>query len=435
MTDAGSGTQDGRPAATGVARIAGWCLYDWANSAFPTVITTFVFAAYFTKGVAASETEGTYLWGNATAIAAVWIAVLSPVLGAIADRTGRRRPWLVGFTMICIVATAALWTVRPDPADVPRALALVVVATLAFEFAGVFYNAQLPAVAPPDRMGRISGIGWGVGYAGGLACLVTALFALVQADPPPFGLDPAAAEPVRATVLLVAVWFAVFALPAFLLVPDAEARSGESMRKAVAGGLRQLAATLRGLDARSPVARFLVARMLYADGLTTLFTFGGIYAAGTFGMDFSEIIVFGIALNLTAGAGAVAFGWIDDRVGPKRTIQAALAGLMLFGALALVAPDKSWFWVAGMAMGTFMGPVQAASRTLMARLAPADRRAETFGLFALSGKATNFAGPLVLGWATLAFDSQRAGMATILVFLAAGLLLLRTVREPAAADD
>jgi len=415
----------------GRGAVVGWCLYDWANSAFPTVITTFVFAAYFTKGVAANETQGTFLWGNAVAVAAVAIALLSPVLGAVADRTGRRKPWLAGFTLVCILATAALWTVRPDEADVPRALVLVVIATLGFEFAGMFYNAMLPVVAPPGRMGRVSGIGWGVGYLGGLACLVVALFGLVQADPAPFGLDPAEAEPVRATVLLVAVWFAVFALPIFLLVPDVARGTGEPLGPAIADGLRQLWATLRRLKPRSQVARFLLAHMLYADGLTTLFTFGGIYAAGTFGMDFSEIIVFGIALNLTAGAGAIGFGWIDDRVGPKRAIQAALIGLMLFGTLALVAPDKGWFWIAGMALGTFMGPAQAASRTLMARLAPPDQRAEMFGLYSLSGKATNFAGPLALGWATLAFDSQRAGMATILVFLVAGFLLLLTVKEPA----
>lgn len=417
------------------AAIAGWCLYDWANSAFPTVVTTFVFAAYFTKGVAPSETEGTYLWGNAMSVAAALIAVLSPVLGAVADRGGRRKPWLAAFSVLCILATAALWTVRPDPSQVPRALVLVVVATIGFELGSVFYNAMLPSVAPPGRMGRVSGIGWGVGYAGGLACLVVALFGLVKADPPPFGLDPAVAEPVQATVLLVAVWFAVFALPVFVLVPEEAAGRAPSDRtpagRAVTDALRQLWTTLRRLDPHSPVARFLLARMLYIDGLNTLFAFGGIYAAGTFGMSFSEIIMFGIALNLTAGAGAIAFGWVDDRVGPKGAILAALLGLMLFGILALVAPDKNWFWVAGMALGAFMGPAQAASRTLMARLAPPEQRTEMFGLFALSGKATAFAGPLVLAWATLAFDSQRAGMASILVFLVAGFGLLLAVREPA----
>lgn len=410
--------------------VVGWCLYDWANSAFPTVVSTFVFATYFTQGVAPDTTTGTFLWGNATAVAAVAIAVISPMLGAIADRTGRRKPWLAGFTVICILATAALWTVEPDPSFVTRALALVILATLGFEFATVFYNAMLAEVAPPSTLGRVSGLGWGLGYMGGLACLVVALFVLVQADPAPFGLDPALAEPVRATVLLVAVWYALFSLPTFVLVPEAPAPDREPLRQAVGDGLRRIWRTVRGLRWDDTITRFLVARMLYADGLTTLFAFGGIYAAGTFGMAFDEIILFGIALNLTAGAGAMAFGWIDDWLGPKRAIIGALVGLVLFGVLALLAPDKTWFWVAGMALGTFMGPAQAASRSLMAHLAPPEQRAEMFGLFALSGKATNFAGPLVLGWATLAFDSQRAGMATIIVFLIAGLLLLRTVRVP-----
>jgi UMF1 family MFS transporter len=411
------------------APVIGWCLYDWANSAFPTVISTFVFAAYFTKGVAPDETTGTFLWGNATAISAVCIAVLSPVLGAIADRTGRRKPWLLVFSLLCILATAALWTVEPDPSFITRALVLVIVATIGFEFATVFYNAMLAEVAAPERLGRVSGLGWGLGYLGGLSCLVVALFVLIQADPPPFGLDPDAAEPVRATALLVAIWFAVFSLPTFLMVPDARLRAREPLGEAVRDGLKRIWATVRRLRWSQPMTRFLVARMLYADGLTTLFTFGGIYAAGTFGMDFDEIILFGIALNVTAGLGAAVFGWIDDRIGPKRTISWALIGLVIFGTAALLAPDKTWFWGIGMALGTFMGPAQAASRSYMARLAPPDQRAEMFGLFALSGKVTNFAGPLLLGWATLAFDSQRAGMATIVLFLVAGLALLTTVRE------
>lgn len=379
--------------------------------------------------MAADKTTGTFLWGNATAIAAVCIAALSPVLGAVADRTGRRKPWLIGFSLICIAATAGLWTVEPDPSFLVRALTLVIVATIGFEFAVIFYNAMLAEVAPEKALGRVSGIGWGLGYFGGLGCLVTALFVLVQADPPPFGLDPDAAEPVRATTLLVALWFLVFSLPTFLMVPESRLKEHEPIGEAVRDGLRKIWGTVRGLRWSQPLTRFLVARMLYADGLTTLFTFGGIYAAGTFGMDFEEIILFGIALNVTAGAGAVAFGWIDDWIGARRAIQLALIGLIVFGVAALLAPDKTWFWVIGMALGTFMGPTQAASRSFMARLAPEDQRAEMFGLFALSGKATNFAGPLLLGWATLAFDSQRAGMATIVVFLVVGFALLLTVRE------
>ncbi|GAA0567137.1 hypothetical protein GCM10009099_00590 [Caenispirillum bisanense] len=201
-------------------------------------------------------------------------------------------------------------------------------------------------------------------------------------------------------------------------------------RKAV----RELWATLKALKQFGPVPRFLLAHMIYTDGLNTLFAFGGIYAAGTFGMSFSEIIVFGIAMNVSAGLGAALFGWTDDRLGPKRTITIGLIGMSVFGASILVVRDVALFWPLALAMGLFFGPVQASSRSLMARLSPPEVRNELFGLYAVSGKVTAFLGPLVVAWATALADSQRVGMATILVFLLGGLWLLRTVpavRDPA----
>ncbi|MEQ8193323.1 MAG: MFS transporter, partial [Rhodospirillales bacterium] len=350
------------------------------------------------------------------------------ILGAIADHGGARKPWLAVLTLVCVAATALLWFTHPTPSDVIWALALVALANYAFEVGMVFYNAMLADVAPPGMTGRVSGWGWGFGYAGGLSCLAVALVLFVQPDPPLFGLDKASAEPVRASALLVAGWFGVFTLPLFWLTPDAPA-SGLSMMEAVRRGLRELATTIRRLGDYADIVRFLIARMFYADGLTTLFAFGGIYAAGTFGMGFSELILFGIAMNVTAGIGAALFGWIDDWIGPKRTIVIAVGALAVLGAAVLAAPDKTWFWIVAMPLGIFVGPAQAASRSLMTHITPPAVRNEMFGLFALSGKATAFMGPAVLGWVTAMFDSQRAGMATIIVFFAAGLLLLLPVRE------
>lgn len=251
----------------------------------------------------------------------------------------------------------------------------------------------------------------------------------VQAKPPPFGLDPDQAEHVRATSLLVAAWFALFALPLFLFTPD-RAPSGLPFRLVVANGLRALAATLANIRRYRTIMHFLLARMLFIDGLNTLFAFGGIYAAGTFGMSLAEVIQFGIAMNVTAGLGAAAFGWVDDRIGAKPTIVIALIGLIVFGSALLVVESRLWFWLLGLPLGLFVGPAQSASRSLMAHLAPEALRTEMFGLFALSGKITAFLGPAVLGWVTLAADSQRAGMATIIAFLLAGLLLLLPVKMP-----
>jgi len=414
----------------GVSRRAqiAWCLYDWANSAFPTVIVTFVFSSYFASAVAATPEEGTALWGHAVSISALLIGITSPIAGAVADATGRRKPWLAAFSVACAILTAGLWFVRPSPADVPLALLLFVLANTGFEVGTVFYNAMLPSLVRPERIGRLSGWGWGIGYAGGLGCLVLVLFALVQADSPPFGLDKRAAEHVRAAAPLVALWFAVFAAPIFLFTPDAPP-TGLRLGAAIRHGLATLVRTAREVRHYRNIVHFLLAQLLYIDGLNTLFAFGGIYAAGSFGMSTAEIIKFGIALNVAAGLGAAAFAWIDDWIGAKRTVLISLACVMALGVPLLLVHDVFWFWALAVPLGIFFGPAQAASRSLMGRLAPPELRGEMFGLFALSGRITAFLGPMLLASATAAFASQRAGMATVLVFLAVGFVLLLRVKD------
>jgi UMF1 family MFS transporter len=417
--------------------VVSWCLFDWANSAYPTLIVTFVFAAYFTRAVAASPEEGTAAWGTAISLSALFVAVLSPVFGAVADQGGRRKPWLLVTSVVCIASSALLWYVTPHMAFLWIPLVLVAIGNASFEAGQVFYNAMLPEIAPRSHLGRLSGWAWGMGYAGGLACLTLALLLFVQPQHPLFGLDKATAEDVRITGPLVALWFALFAVPLFLWTPD-KPSSGLSHREAVTRGLATLADTLRNLRRYRNAAHFLIARMIYTDGLNTLFAFGGIYAAGTFGMTFDEILVFGIILNVAAGLGAAAFAWIDDWIGPKRTVIIALLGLTAFGTAILLIEDKLTFYVLGCGIGSLIGPAQAASRSFMARLAPAEIRTEMFGLYALSGKATAFVGPALVGWVTLWADSQRAGMATIVAFFVVGLLLLLPVRSPpggAAVDD
>ncbi len=407
---------------------AAWCFFDWANSAFPSVIVTFVFAAYFARAVADNPTEGTTLWGTALSASGIAIALVSPVAGAIADRRGRRKPWLAAFSILCAAATALLWFTTPEPGSIVWGLTCFAVANLAFEVGTVFYNAMLPGIARADEIGRLSGWGWGLGYAGGVVCLALVLFAFVQPDVPPFGLDKGSAEQVRIAGPLVALWFLLFSAPMFLFTPDAPA-SGVRIGQAVRDGLLTLGRTLKSIHRTGPIVRFLLARLLYIDGLNTLFAFGGIYAAGTFGMEVDEIIAFGIALNVTAGLGAAAFAWIDDAIGPKRTVLIALAGIVAVGVPLLVIESKTAFWALGLCIGIFMGPAQAASRSLMARLAPEEKMGEMFGLFALSGKVTAFMGPAVLAMVTAATASQRVGMATVLVFIAVGGLILLTVRE------
>jgi len=406
-----------------------WCIFDWANSAFPTVIVTFVFAAYFAKGVAANPIEGTTLWGTALSLSGLAIALVSPVIGAIADRRGARKPWLAGLMLVCVLCSFMLWFTQPSTDWIVWGLVFFALGNFAFEVGTVFYNAMLPSLVPPARIGRLSGWGWGLGYAGGLCCLVLALVIFIQPETPPFGLDKAVDEHVRTVGPLVAVWYILFAVPLFCFVPDA-APTGVPIAVAAKRGIDELYQTLRSIRKYRQLFRFLLARVLYIDGLNTLFAFGGIYAAGTFGMAVDEIILFGIALNITAGLGAASFAWIDDWVGPKRTIMIALVGLIAFGTPILFITSKTAFWVLALFLGIFMGPAQAASRSLMARLALPGQITQMFGLFALSGKVTAFLGPAMLAWVTAIFGSQRAGMATVIIFIAAGALILKTVKEP-----
>ena len=416
------------------AGLAAWCLYDWANSSFSTIIVTFVFPAYFARAVAGSPTEGTALWGKAIAASGLLAALTAPLLGAVADRAGRRKPWLAAFTTVSVAATAMLWFTHPSPAWTGWAIAWTVVAGFAFEAAGSFYNAMLPDLAAPERIGRASGWAWGLGYAGGLAALLVALWLIKTSTAARLGLDTASAEPVRATTLLVATWFAVFALPLFALTPD-RAPTGIRVTAAARAGLHTLRATLANLPKHTGVGRFLLAHMFYADALATLFTFGGVYAAGTFHMSTEEIIRFGIVLNVAAGAGATGFAWADDRFGAKAIISLSLLVLAATTTAMLAANSVTSFWVLATTVGIFVGPAQAASRSYMARIAPPGLEAEMFGLFAFSGKATAFAGPWLVATLTSGFSSQRAGMAVVPAFLLIGLALLRGVAETARSRE
>jgi UMF1 family MFS transporter len=309
------------------------------------------------------------------------------------------------------------------------ALLWFIIANIGFELGGVFYNAFLPDIAPQDRIGRISGYGWALGYVGGLLCLVVALFGLIQTESPWFGFSTEANENVRATCLLVAVWFTVFSIPMFLFVREDRSAASPPGASVVKETWRQLKATAREIRDYRHVVRLLVARLFYNDGLVTIFAFGGIYAGTVFQFTIDEVIIFGIALNVAAGLGAWGFSFVDDRIGGKRTIDWTLIGLITAVVVAVLAPSRLWLWVGGLMVGIFAGPNQSASRSLLGRFVPQDKENEFFGFFAFSGKATAFLGPFLLGQATLLFQSQRAGVATVLIFLTIGYGVLQLVDE------
>ncbi len=442
-----------------------WALFDWANQPYFTLVTTFIFAPYFTSYVVGDAIRGQELWGYGQAVAGLCIALLSPVLGSMADASGPRKPWILVFQALSVVGCAGLWLALPGAADrdLIVILGLVVLASLGAEFATVFNNAMLPGLASRARLGRLSGYAWALGYLGGLLSLGFVLGGFSLPEVPLFGLDKASHEHDRMVGPLSAVWMVVFILPLFLFTPDAPP-SGLGRAQAVRQGLRQLAGTLGNLRHYRNIMLFLIARMIYFDGLSAVFAFGGIYAAGIFGWTTTNLGVFGIILVLFAAIGAVVGGWLDDRIGSKNTILLAVTGLfaatlgivsitvdgrgsaartdtiLFFIHYNVPAPGTGMFntlaervfLLFGIMIGIFGGPAQAASRTMLSRLAPPAMIGEFYGLYALSGKATAFIAPLVVGLVTGMAQSQRAGIAVILVFLVLGLLLMLPVRETRA---
>ena len=439
--------------------VAAWIFFDWAAQPFFTLITTFVFAPFFASALAADAAEGQALWGYATGFAGLCIALLSPLLGGVADRTGPRKPWITAFGALLVLGSGMLWFAVPGSAlAVPIALAGFVIATIGAEFATTFNNAMMTRLVPPERLGWLSGTGWAVGYLGGLVSLALTL-GLLAADPqtgktlagiaPLFGLDAAAREGDRFSGPLTALWFVVFVLPMFLLTPDSP-RTGLGLREAAQGGVGRLKATLAELPKLPALGRFLLANMIYQDALVALFAFGGIYAAGVFGWQTIELGVFGILLTVTGTFGAWMGGRLDDAIGGKPVVLGSIACLLFacLGILSLGAdhaffvvpaappvpgdglfaslPEKIYLGL-GLLIGLVAGPMQAASRSLMARLAPEGRIGEFFGLFALSGKVTSFLGPTLVALATSIFASQRAGLAVLIVFFLTGAALLAGV--------
>ncbi len=407
--------------------VAAWATYDFANSAFTTLVVTFVFATYFTNEIAENAVSGTALWSRAIALSQVAVALLSPWLGLLADQNGLRKRFLLCSTLLCIAASTALYFAGPG--DVLFALVVFAAGNIAFELANVFYNAFLPELAPSQRIGRISGYGWALGYAGGLCCLLIGYFVLIDPETPPFGLLRETGAHVRASNLLVAAWYGVFSLPLFLALKESRPANRLAAGKALSASVRDLGRALREVRHSKDLFRLLLARLVYNDGLITLFAFGGVYATGTLGFSTEDIFLFGIVLNVAAGAGAWAFGYLDDRIGGRATILASLAALTLGTIVAVLADSAGLFWAAAILGGLCAGPNQSASRSLMGRFIPAGKENEYYGLFAFSGKATAFLGPLLLGGVTSLFDSQRAGMATVAAFFIVGALLLLRVNE------
>ena len=398
-----------------------WILYDWASSPVPTLHATFVFSVYFTTVVAPEG--GSVYWAQMTALSAFILAVAAPIMGRFTDSKGLIKQALILTTLLSAVATSALWFIQPASDFIALALVLSGLSIFMSEAAFLFYNGLLPFITEKRDYGRLSGTGWGAGYFGAIAALGLVLVLFILPSVPVFGGDHSTGGPVRLTMVFAGMWFFLFALPLFIFAPRPPARPLD-------GGFgTQLLCSLKQAAAIPGMTRFFLARMAFTDGLVTLFAFGGIYAAKVFAFSQTEILVFAIGLNITAGAGAVLSGRLTDRFGPSAVLRLSLLCLTGLGSVAVLAPDKPVFWAAGLALGVFIGPCQSAARVWMARRIPVEHTASLFGLFAFSGKVTSFIGPLCYGWLVLATGNERSGMLIVIALLVLGYVLLPATNQ------
>ncbi|NYF09391.1 UMF1 family MFS transporter [Leifsonia sp. AK011] len=430
-------------------RVVSWALWDWATQPFNSVILTFVFASLYlvsdsflpadiaslpegnaTREAALAQLSSGYGW--ATTAAGILILLLAPVLGQRADASGRKKRLLLLFTALLAILQFALFFVFADPAYFWYGAIILALGAVVSEIAGVNYNAMLVQVSTRKTIGKVSGLGWGLGYIGGIVALVIVVLLNTFEW---FGLDTSGGLAYRLIAVGAAVWTVIFSLPLFFNVPEAPATGGEASKvgffRSYALLVRDVAALYKNPESR-PTFWFLLASAIYRDGLAGVFAFGGILAAVAFGFTDNEVILFGIAANLVAGISTIFAGRIDDRFGPKAVILFALFGLVIMAVLVFALHDTGTvvFWIGGLTLSAFVGPAQAASRSLLARVTPEGRQGEIFGLYATTGRVASFLSPALWASFIVIFGATIFGVLGIALVLLVGAILMVFVRVP-----
>jgi MFS transporter, UMF1 family len=413
--------------------VLAWGLWDWGSSAYSAVVTSFVFGPYVVRGVVGNTEPGgltanTWL-GISTAAAGLLVAAIAPVTGQRADAGGHRKRNLAIWSALVIAVMLGMFSVKNEPSYLWIALVLLAAGAVFQEFAVVSYNAMLPQVSTPDTIGRVSGFGWAMGYFGGIFLLLICYVGFIAPDVGWFGVTSAGGLNIRAVVVFSAIWFAVFAIPVLLAVP--ESPPGPRRRRVgFFASYRLLLNDIKALYRRDRNSvYFLIASALYRDGLAAIFSFGAILAVSVYGLAQASVLIFGIAANVVAAIGALGMGAVEDRIGPKKVIMISLIGLITTATILLFVRGAAMFWIFGLLLTLWVGPAQSSSRAFMARIAPVGREGEMFGLYATTGRAASFLAPALFALFSGLF-TDRVGIVGIILVLLAGTVALSGVKSP-----
>ena len=421
-------------------QVLAWSLWDWGSAAFNAVIVTFVFSVYLTDAVGddlPGRISATSWLGWSLGAGGLVIALLAPVTGQRSDATGHRRRSLVLLTLAVVTVTALMFLVKDDYHYLWLGLVLIALGSVLFELAQVPYFAMIRQVSTPDTIGRVSGLGWAFGYLGGIVLLLLCYFGFVVGEGDTRGLLGVSTDGgfnIRLITLLAAAWFLVFALPAFFMVPELPAAVSPTPPAGFFESYRVLFADVRELwiTDRSTVV-YLMASALYRDGLAGIFTFGAVLAVSVYGIAEDDVLIFGVAANVTAAAGALLAGRLDDSLGPRFVIVFSLVAMLITAVVLLLVDGPAAFWAFGLVLTLFVGPAQSASRTFLARLTPVGKEGQHFGLYAMTGRAVSFLAPTLFGFFAFITGNDKAGIVGIMLVLAAGLVVL--LRVPAQFED
>ncbi len=405
-------------------KILNFALYDFANSAFTTIIITFIFSTYFAKQIAPNPVLGQSYWGWAIGTTGILVAIIGPILGSYADKKNFTEFFIKLFTIICISLTTLLWFSKPSEKYLLFTLIIVALANFFYELSLIFYNSILKRISKTSDLGKSSGFSFALGYIGGILILIICIKIFIDNDVLPFGLSKENSENIRATSIVVAAWYLIFSIP-FLF----------SLKKKINNKIELSSDNIKKIkdliwnNGLNNLGKFLIARMLYADGLNAIIVMGGIFAVGVFNLEIKDLLILSILMNVTAFIGAIVGGYANDKFSSKSVIIFSLLGLIISSSIILFVKSQLFFLIFAAINGFFIGPIQSASRVFITKSIDENNQASGFGLFALSGKLTSFIGPLLVSTITYISNSQRIGFSSAIILLLIGLLILLKVKK------